>query len=470
MMSNQNHHSDPAKDWLRQTLGNGYQPDAPDDAWQRLEPNLPGKKERRPLVFWWFFAASGLTFALAMFGLLKTTKTQPFYHVLPQNSQPVAQVADGRDILSAQRNTRNKIPVNQPQSSDQVPLSKKVAPEIVTVASQIFRKSYTPTTLTFHENQLTPQTNTPALEIKDKSGFFESREKPTTGQIKTALDILPSRAFTPLVADKESQPLFQFSTTLPRAITARSQRFWFGIEAAPTIFFSNNTFMARHETAYFEVQTHAAYGWQAGVSMAFEPVKNWRIVLGLQYFRQSHMAQHSATLRLMDGICLNPQDPGLKEYEFNYALISGGGGKSDLTLRLQQQHTGSMMPMDEPFTLDMETVHHSAAWRMPLSLERRFVAGAWKGFVRGGATVDFLKKSKISVTHFSEVCQDLCFQEGRDPVIQVSTASTISMGWLAGAGIERSINRRAALRFEPFLVGKKYGLQTGLSIGLLFSN
>jgi hypothetical protein len=29
-----------------------------------------------------------------------------------------------------------------------------------------------------------------------------------------------------------------------------------------------------------------------------------------------------------------------------------------------------------------------AAWRMPLSLERRFVAGAWKGFVRGGATVD----------------------------------------------------------------------------------
>jgi hypothetical protein len=204
--------------------------------------------------------------------------------------------------------------------------------------------------------------------------------------------------------------------------------------------------------------------------LAFEPRKNWRVALGLQHFRQSHAAQHSATLRLMNGVCLNPNDPGLKEYEFNYALVSGGGDQSDITLRLQQQHIGSTMPMDESFVLDMKTVHRSAAWRVPLSVERRFGPGRWSGFLRGGAAVEFAEKSNMEVTHFTEACADLCFQSGHVPTIQVSTNPRISVGWLAGAGIERRFSSWAAFRVEPFLIGKKHGLQGGLSVGLLFSN
>ena len=278
------------------------------------------------------------------------------------------------------------------------------------------------------------------------------------------------------------KPLERFATAVPPipkipissptiiAKTARARRFWLGIEAAPVMFFQKNMPAAKPGLAFAEMPTRPAQGWQAGVSLAFEPRKNWRVALGLQHFQQSHTAQHSATLRLMDGVCLNPNDPGLKEYEFNYALLSGGGDQSDITLRLQQQDMGSTMPMDEAFVLDMKTVHRSAAWRVPLSVERRFGTGRWQGFVRGGAAVEFLEKSKMTVTHFTEACADLCFQSGHVPTIQVSNDSKISLGWLAGAGIERRFSSRAAVRIEPFLIGNKQGLQGGVAIGLLFSN
>ena len=171
----------------------------------------------------------------------------------------------------------------------------------------------------------------------------------------------------------------------------------------------------------------------------------------------------------MDGVCLNPYDPGLKEYEFRYAVVSGGE-QSDLMLRLQQQDIGSMMPHDEPFTLEMKTVHRSTVWRVPLSLERRFGTGKWRGFVRGGTVVDFLGKSTARVTHFTEICHDLCFQNGHVPNARISTPSGVSFGWLAGAGIERQIFNRAALRFEPFMVRQKGTVQCGLNFGLLFSH
>lgn len=74
----------------------------------------------------------------------------------------------------------------------------------------------------------------------------------------------------------------------------------------------------------------------------------------------------------MDGLCLNPQDPGLKEYEFNYALISGINQVSDITLRLHQQDINSTMLQDESFVLDMKTLHQNSIWRIPLLIERQF--------------------------------------------------------------------------------------------------
>lgn len=470
MMNDQQRSNDPAENWLRQTLGDGFQPAAPADAWQRLEPNLPGKKERRPPVFWWLFAV-GATVALAVFWFLKKPESQPVPTVLPQNAQPIAQVSEERANQFLEESTTATALQNQAQRpvepASENKVLEKTAPKTAPTAPQASRKTDAPAELVFPENS-TANEPTVAQNFgqKENPGVFELPEK----QAEAALEPLPAKPHEPLAEAAQPLPEFQFSSVGIAQKTIRNRRFWFGIEAAPTMFFQKNMPTALPGLAFAEMPTRAAQGWQAGVSLAFEPLKNWRVALGLQHFRQSHAAQHSATLRLMDGVYLNPNDPGLKEYEFRYVLVSSGGNQSDITLRLQQQDIGSTMPMDESFVLDMKTVHRSAAWRVPLSVERRFGSGRWQGFVRGGAAVEFSEKSEMTVTHFTEACQDLCFQSGHLPTIQASAASQISVGWLAGAGIERRFSRRAALRFEPFLIGKKHGLQGGLSVGLLFSN
>ena len=288
-------------------------------------------------------------------------------------------------------------------------------------------------------------------------------DKPAAARYKK----LPVKASPLFCTQREDQPQPDAAPLLTQK--AISPRCWFGIEAAPALSMWRHTGKLPGGIAYHENHLRPGLGWQAGVSFAVEPRSNWRVAIGLQYFMQVQEVAHSVTLRLMDGVCLNPNDPGLKEYQFSYAVVSGGV-QSDLTLRLQQQDIGSTMPDDEPFTLDLKTVHQTAGWRLPLSVERQFVAGHWRGFVRGGTALGFSRKNAIEVAHFSEACQDLCFQKGHHPAIEAAATKRGSLGWLAGVGIERRFTPLTALRLEPYMFGQKGSIQYGLNLGLLFSN
>ena len=438
MKNDPQYQTDSPENWLRQTLC-GYDPEAPADAWQRLAPHLPKRKRRRPFVFWMSRSVVGTMSIIALFLLWKKAERPDEKGGLLLPMQDVAQVLSERSNEVFERtdsqNTLEKLaqslaaPLRQNHVSGKTDLQNPIA------------------TAHFSSNNTSPAISTPTEII---------------------LELLPPKPLTSL-SQTRPQPNFQFrSSEVFAEKTIQDRRFWFGIETSPAIFMQKNVGGMPVGLAFPETRHHPGHGWQAGVSMAFEPLKNWRVGLGIQYVRQTHEARHDATLRLMDGVCLNPNDPGLKEYEFQYAIVSGSE-QNDLTLRLHQQHIGSMMPDDEPFTISMKTVHGTAAWRVPLTVERRFGGGKWQGFVRGGTVVDFSEKNKIEVAHYAEACQDLCFHSGHMPNIHASASAGASVGWLAGAGIEHQISRLAALRFEPFVVGKKGTIQCGLNLGLVFS-
>lgn len=447
--------TDPTENWLRQTLG-GYRPEAPADAWQRLAPHLPQRKRLRPLVFWLSGAAVGTAAVALLFWFLKSAAPLVEPPAGVKNGSPVAQTAPA--VLP------KNLEAGEPTEiwSDKSP-GVFARPNFEKKTSEKLRGFSSSKNL---ENPSAEGLARPENLTAAAPAFSEKNAPP---QAENPLEKLPGKAVAPLVLTENSLPEFQFAAAPVLPKKAKTQRFWLGIEAAPSLFMLKNMGGMPGGLAFPETHPRPGRGWEAGVSMSFEPLKNWRVALGIRRFRQTHEAQHAATLRLMDGVCLNPHDPGLKVYQFQYAVVSGGE-QSNLTLRLQQQDIGSTMPDDEPFTLEMKTVHRSVAWRVPLSVERRFGTGKWQGFVRGGAVVDFSEKSEIEVTHFTEVCQDLCFQNGHVPNVQTSAQADASVGWLAGAGIERQVSRRAALRFEPFMVGQKGSIQYGLGLGLLFSH
>ncbi len=455
MKSDQNQPHDPTENWLRQTLG-GFQPDAPEDAWQRLAPHLPLRKRRRPSVFWLSSVAAGAA-AVALFWFLKNAETPAAPPILVEKMPPIAQV-----LQNSSDDSKSSDDCKSPDEKLQKPSDgSKSSDEKLQPQNPLAKRNY-------------PQKNRPkpaSILPKNRPATNSSDDLESSVERLTAnsSDDLESSDERPPVFAEKAQPEIQFSAAPIFPKKAKFPRFWLGIEAAPSLFMRKNMGGMPSGLVFPEMHSRPGNGWLAGLSLAFAPLKNWRVASGIQHFQQNHEAQHSATLRLMDGVHLNPHVAGLKEYEFQYAVVSGGE-QSDLTLRLQQQDIGTTMPDDEPFTLDMKTVHRSTAWRVPLTVERRFGMGNWSGFVRGGAVVVFSEKSTVEVTHFTEVCQDLCFQGGHVPKIRASAPNKIALGWLVGAGIERQVFSRAGLRFEPFLVGQKGSMQCGLNFGLLFSN
>lgn len=478
MNINQNQPHDLTENWIRQTLGD-YRPEAPADAWQRLAPHLPQRERRRPFAFWLTGGAAGAAAVVALFGFLKNAETPAAPPVLVEKTPPVAQLLPARSAAFSTDNSpkiwaiKNSGAFPRPnfEQSASVPLrfiSSKILANVPAEASDRTEKSAATSILV---SDFSKRATAGTFDFSEKTITTAPAYLGTTAPPKAEklLEKLPGKTAMPLVLAEKLLPKFQFPVTPILSKKANAPRFWLGVEAAPVFFMRKNMGEMPSDLVFPEMHKRPGNGWQAGGSISLEPLKNWRIATGIHHLRQTHEATHSATLRLMDGVCLNPHDAGLKEYEFRYAVISGGE-QSDLTLRLQQQDIGSTMPDDEPFTLEMKNVYRSAAWRVPLTVERRFGTGKWRGFVRGGAVVDFSEKTKTEITHFTEACQNLCFQSGSVPAIQTSTASKTSVGWLIGPGIERQISRRAMLRFEPFMIGQKGSMQCGLNLGLLFSN
>lgn len=480
MKSDQNQPHDSTEDWLRQTLGN-HNPEAPADAWHRLAPHLPQRKRRRPFVFWLSGAAAVITF----FWFLKNAETQVGPLDSVEKMPPVSLVLPACSSQGFKKNKAVTVSKNPTSATAGLPIPenlvlRKCSPPVetnlfknkpisTTKSAEFSEKNSLKSTLILSENSTISMDGESNFSEKQTALTPEFSQKFALPQTQNSLETIRDKTLVPLVLAEKPLREVQFSVAPILPKKARAPRFWLGLETAPAVFLKKLTAENTAGLVFPETPLHPGRGWQAGISFAFEPRKNWRIATGIQHFGQTHVATHSATLRLTDGVLLNPQGTGLKEYQFQYAIVSGGE-KSDLTLRLQQQNIGSTMPMDEPFTLDMKTIHRSTAWRVPLSVERRFGAGKWWGFVRSGVVLDFSETSTVQVTHYTEMCQDLCFQSGHVPAIQASKMNKTAVGWVAGAGIERQISRRAALRFEPFAVVQKGSLQCGLSIGLLFSN
>jgi hypothetical protein len=276
------------------------------------------------------------------------------------------------------------------------------------------------------------------------------------GNQNQAIDRLPLRQYTlqPLTAG----PLpTAFPALLPPAVPvpARRQRgFELGLGIGPIWTIRNEAPEAPapgHNLVFLE-KIHTSSGTQLGISLAYRFAKRWRIESGL--WRQSSLqhTSHSAQLRLMDGVCLNPQDPGIKTYEFQYDLLTTSG-PSDVTVRIAQVDPHVSMPADEPFTLYMSTTRRSVDWTIPLTVQRLIGNGPWQLALRAGSAGSMRSRTVLSVDHFTEQCIDLCFASNHTPVMEARQERAFAVQYLAGAGLGYQLSPRLSVQLEPVLSG-----------------
>lgn len=430
--------------WLRQTL-DGFEPSAPENAWDRLEPMLPQKKHRRGLLFYFIWMGGIGLLASGVWWLNK-------------RKQPLLSSTESKCTIHYEAIARAAVLLPSK--------NQKITQESVLNITQLNAKQPAPSR-TGKAADLSTKINS-ALPLLATSSIA----LPQQNIANTTLSVVPLRPmerlqslFLPVELQEFKPSMFPYATT-PLAVSAPKVRLYWSIEAAPMFFYQKTGQEASNALVFTEHSVHPGQGWQFGFHVGVQTKRPWRFTMGLQYVQQNRETSHQATLRLMDGVCLNPYDPGLKQYEFQYGLISGDQ-RSELTLQLQQQTPGSHMALDESFTLDMHTTRHLRSILLPLTVERHFGKGNWQGFVKAGAVMDIATKNSLAVTHYSEFCQDLCFANGLTPKIAAKSTNLNVFGWRLGMGVEHRLSHNTLIRFEPFVAGKKYSWQGGLSLGLV---
>ncbi len=213
---------------------------------------------------------------------------------------------------------------------------------------------------------------------------------------------------------------------------------------------------------FSEMITTPVRGWQSGVSLKYDPTQRWSVEAGLFCRKEALQTSHTATLQLMDGICLNPADSGAKNYQFQYA-IGSVANRVDVTPHISQVDSSVTMPQNEPFSLYMQMTRKSRSWTIPLQLQRNFAWGRWQASLGSGLSLNYLSRSTVQVEHFNEVCSDLCFSTGRLPSVTAQVQKHWSSQFLIQAGLNYRVSRHWSFGVQPAFYLRKDGsmLATG---------
>jgi hypothetical protein len=266
-----------------------------------------------------------------------------------------------------------------------------------------------------------------------------------------ALPVLPMHLDPFQVEDKSRSPKACDITPLKTP-----SRFYAGWTIAPVWIWQGSQSSVRsagYLPAFTEQGGRVAKGLETGVVIGYRLSPNWSFETGLQRRVVRQELFHSATLKLMDGICLNPNDPGIKNYEFQYALQSRAGD-TEVKVNISQADSTSHMAADQPFTLNMKTTRENVDWIIPLAIRRSFGSGRLKGFLRAGLSLEIPGSTRIQVEHYSEACIDLCFASGHIPSITATRPAILFLQYQISSGFTWYCTKRLGLVIEPTLFGR----------------
>ena len=428
---------DELEQYLRSELRD-FAPEAPDLLWTGIEAQLP--RRRRRLIFFWWWLTGGITV-----GLL-TGMTYSY-----NSEQPIA--------LST---TTIKSSINYEQSQNTTATVETSAVTLTNLPASNEPESVKEK----GANPLKPSRKHDAeiLSVQVISEKFRSiANQPAT--IPLTLPTVVSLPYLkPSLLDCRKKTELEFFTQVPRIQPVRARNWQINAIAGPVWQWQQPVTGAPGHTnqlVFAEYSEGPATGWQAGLSVRFAVRPNWQISSGLWRRTTQQISSHTAELRLMDGVCLNPYDTGSKVYEFQYGLHSSGN-ESNLTVRIAQVDSMSAMPADEPFLLTMRTSRQRTDWMLPLALRRTFGRGRWQGFMEGGGTLNVPGNISMQVDHFSEMCEDLCFEANHMPTLTSRERGSVSFSWMVSAGVDYSLGRNWSLQASPMLFGQKK--QLGLSL------
>ncbi|MBK9716903.1 MAG: hypothetical protein IPO85_05195 [Saprospiraceae bacterium] len=449
MNNNPNKSNDSIDQWLSQSM-NGFQADVPDHAWNDIANRLPNRR-RKMLLFWYSLAGALFVGFILLFAR--------FYGPNTIN-------CDSSKILEVDQKIKSN--VQQSQSEQEV--------------DQIFLKqsSARKTNSEIEFNSKNGMTKHSVLKIK-QSQFIKEK----------AMKLLVLDSLSPqkdLSITNNNANIFYEYKSLQVKLNALAIE-WPKLELNILNQEKNNIsakqvknvsnlwiggqiggFIVNRFNLNTETQKHSErIGVQSGIYLQLNFGNRWRFGTGVAYQQYHSTLHHNAMLRLQEGIPLNPKDPGLKNYAFNYEYKTPTGRSSVHIIMSEQDHASSMS-LDEPFSLNMGTDQFVQSWILPMNIQRIFGKKKLQFSISTGALISYQSRITNTIVHYSELCQDLCFSSEKTPVFNTIPIKRFLLEGTLGVGLAYYLKPRIRVHISPEMSYGIHGFQKiGIQSGIFFN-
>jgi hypothetical protein len=430
--------------------------------WGRIEEQLD-KRQRRPAAWFWWMAA-GILLGLTGWWLMPPSGEKKKDPGVPQAMPKTERFAPLHEETGAERITKkpdSPFLLNKAVETAPYLIARQRLPESLPADGPMASHSFILPAESTIKNVLNagPASET-ASGISLASPVSRRQEMSPPPGLDQALLYPLSSIPAPVSSLALKTP--EGPVILPPAApagTAITRRLDLGVAVGPTFVMQSVGGKSNAgQNLVFSEKIHTVHESRLGLNLGLSLSPRWRMEAGLSRQKMVQHTSHSANLRLMDGVCLNPDDPGIKNYEFHYSLLSGAN-RSEVTVLISQVDPHVSMPADEPFTLQMQTTRKSVEWLLPVSVQRIFGRGRWQASLRGGVALGWSGKSSLEVHHFTEQCVDLCFKTGHKPQVTANAVKSMSARYLTGAGIQFHLTPRIRLAVEPVLDGTLFNIR-----------
>lgn len=446
MNNKQNKPNDSIDQWLSQSM-NGFQADVPDHIWNEIANRLP-KRQRRTVFIWYFLGAALIVGFILFFSPFNRHNTINTYSLTLPEVDPKA--------------------ISNKQSS----CSEKVVDQIALCQSSMLKSNFKIGNITKNEvtNQPTNQRKPgqiledhPRNLILPKSLSSQQDLSITNNTANIFYEFKSLQVKLNALAIEWPKLELNILNQEKNKISAKPVKdvsnLWIGGQIGGFIVNRFNSKTQKHSEKI---------GVQSGIYLQLNLGNRWRFGTGIAYQQYHSTLHHNATLRLQEGIPLNPKDPGLKNYAFNYEYNTPTGRSSVHILMSEQDHASSMS-LDEPFSLNMGTEQFVQSWILPMNIQRIFGKKKLQFTISTGALISYQSRIRNTIVHYSEWCQDLCFSSEKTPVFNTIPIKRFLLEGTLGVGIGYYLKPRIRIHISPEMSYGIHGFQKiGIQSGIFF--
>jgi opacity protein-like surface antigen len=478
--------NDKLEDFLKKSF-EGYTESPSGDLWDKIEAGMGAAPAPKPLIsrVWWIVAAAAVVLGIFVGQhFYFQNKLENLTRELEKNTVELQQLESKNQDGE---NTQTLLPETEPTPDQGSAPQAEATPDATPVPPVFDQKTPAATALPgsddriiskkqqqktselafYHENNEVveprePKTNAPSIsqmetvvsEIPNPVSNPVSTGRPATPSLLEVLmsGVEPQHAkapkpnfYQPLIDPVRSETVSVGVRAMPMTARERISKVRPDIfhhrPGGPDKFFNNQ-------------QEVTGQAFTAGASLEYKPGGSLSLVSGIDYRRteiaSSHRSEFKFKERRMPGGHHGGQDNHRHDFDYN---LNTSSGLVELEVRVEATDTTRSIPDNEVLAFQVNTNKVTTHLSIPLALKYSIGKGRLHGYLKGGVAVNFLLNESFSISQIRSLNNHFRVSPVRPMKGDPQNLKTVSLSYLAAAGLEYDLTRSLSLSLEPTFMG-----------------